>query len=101
MGLVCLLVPYFLPPCLAAAALGNGSAEIHLRADVSDVPTCEFSELLCFLFVALYQFAPILFGGRTFFVAGPRMAHHVAALEIIAIGGFLQHKVLGKMPGIV
>src|SRR4029077_11288667 len=101
MGLVCLLVPYFLPPCLAAAPIGNGAAEIHLRADVSDVPTCEVGELLCFLFVALYQLTPILFGRRTFFVAGPGVTQHVAALEIVAIGGFLQHKVFREMLGIV
>ena len=60
-----------------------------MRADVGDVPTGEVGELLCFLFVAPYQLAPIIFGGRTFFVSGPRMAQHVAPLEIVAIGGFL------------
>ena len=58
-------------------------------ADVSDVPTCEVGELLGFLVVAPYQLAPILFGGRTIFVAGPGVAQHIAALEIGAIGGFL------------
>src|SRR4249920_2317551 len=42
-------VPDFLPPCPAAAPIGRCAPEVHLRADVSDVPTCEVGELLCFL----------------------------------------------------
>src|SRR5262249_35415663 len=96
-----LLGPDFLPPCLAFGPIRNHGAEIHLRADLSNVPACEVGELLCFSFVSLCQLTPILFRGRAFVIAGPRVAQHVASLEVGSIGGFLQHEVFRKMCGVV
>jgi hypothetical protein len=41
-----LLVPDFLPPCLAAGLIGHRASKVDLRPDVGDVPTCEIGELL-------------------------------------------------------
>ena len=46
-GWICpLLVPDFLPPCLAAGLIGHRASKVDLRPDVGDVPTCEIGELL-------------------------------------------------------
>src|SRR5215475_11946813 len=96
-----LLGPDFLPPRLAFRPIGHHCTEIHLRTDVSNVPSCEVGELLCLPFESLYQLTPILFHGWTFIIAGPGVAQHVASLEVGAIGGFLQHQVFGKMCSVV
>src|SRR5215471_3537120 len=96
-----LLVPDFLPPCLRSGPNGNHGAEIHLRANVGNVPAREVGELLRLPFVSLCQFTPITFRGRAFIITGPGVAQHVATLEVGAIGGFLQHEVFRKMYGVV
>src|SRR5262245_49122156 len=96
-----LLGPDFLPPCLGSGAIGNHGAEIHLRADLSNVPACEVGELLCFSFVSLCQLTPIIFRGRAFIIAGPGVSQHVATLKVGAIGGFLHYEVFREMCGVV
>src|SRR5206468_2099240 len=82
-------------------ALRVRPTEIHLRANVVDIPTDELDQLSPFIFLFSNDFTPILFDGQTFIISLPWMTKDIARLKVVAVGDFLQHQVLKEMLAVI
>src|SRR5438132_3152986 len=92
-------LPYRLPPLfLGRRVRGN---QIHLPANVVDVPSGERCEIARFFFLAIAQRCPVSLGSFAIGAAGPRMTQDVACLEVLSVAGFLEDEILGEMLAVV
>ena len=94
--------PDLLPPgFVLRRSLGGARLEVHLAADLVDVPAGEGGEGRGLLLVLLRQLAAILRRRLAGGVARPGVAQDEAPLEVLAVGGLLEHQVLGEVRGVV
>src|SRR5689334_5702973 len=73
----------------------------HALTDLADFPAGELGERARLGLEGARQVVTVARGGIADRRSGIGMPQHVAALEILPIGGFLQHQILGEMVTIV
>src|SRR5438874_8194452 len=88
----------FLPQLLPPRRVGQRLiAEARALANVGDGPAGQRGHSRDFLLVPVAHLRAIRGRGAAGIVAGPRVAQDVAALEVVAIGGLLEHEILGEV----
>src|SRR5437667_9626235 len=93
----------FLPKLSPPRILGQGAVVGPAGAldDVGDVPARQRCKASGFLLMPVAQLRAIRRHRAARVVARPRVAQDVASLEVAAIGGLLEHQILGEVRVVV